>query len=704
MSKIAIVGCQQSGKTVFMASLSDYFRAGQREGQTSWLIPENSDAHKFTEMRNYEMRVQGIWPEATLTNPTSLKWSLRQKDGAKTDIEMLEFSGEVFRAAFREEGTSPQHKEAAENLVSYLIDAEFVVVLVGLNELFRSKEDQTVFEDDIESTWVTRGLIDFVKNNLPPRVGLIIALTQADLYKAELEKFGGAAGVLKSRWPMIYALYPDIPVVAVASVSKTTADGRPAEGYTTEGVLPVMKAYSEFLYGDPSGLISELDDIAGFLKDVSQACPLETIEQKLARHKQLFEDLNKRVTIVDALYDEIIKTHRSLNAEGESIVGALRTILARPVEERLGSSIWDGLRAQFPGFAKTVDAFEADTLAQNKVLQEEKARKEEEDRKAREEEARRLEESARQDEERRRQIELKEKEQQAAAEALRIQKEKSRVASRAFAVRAIIAFLIVLSIGVGIKKWRDSVEQQRLVQIEKARLMEQERKARIESENAVKLAEVRKAEAAQRALEEKNRAEELARKRLEEENRQKELELKKQEEARIAADEEQRKIAAEIEKKRAESERRRAEQQLEQQKLELEVRKLEAERALEDAKARQAEANLNQAKLEAAKEKDRQDAVKANEERRLEAESWFAMLKEDFKSAEANVSITDMQRIVNEIDKSVARLSEQNRMEFARMCYVLGTWYCKSRTILRSPEKGQWYIDYAESLRHGRVY
>ena len=244
MSKIAIVGCQQSGKTVFMASLSDYFRAGQREGQTSWLIPENSDAHKFTEMRNYEMRVQGIWPEATLTSPTSLKWSLRQKDGAKTDIEMLEFSGEVFRAAFREEGSSPQHKEAAEELVSYLIDAEFVVVLVGLNELFRSKEDQAVFEDDIESTWVTRGLIDFVKNNLPPRVGLIIALTQADLYKKELEQFGGAAGVLKSRWPMIYALYPDIPVVAVASVSKTTADGRPAEGYTTEGVLPVMKAYS----------------------------------------------------------------------------------------------------------------------------------------------------------------------------------------------------------------------------------------------------------------------------------------------------------------------------------------------------------------------------------------------------------------------------------------------------------------------------
>ena len=138
MSKIAVVGCQSSGKTVFMAALSDYFRAGQRSDQSSWLIPENSDAHKFTERRNYEMRVQHVWPDATLENPTSLKWSLRQKNGARTDIEMLEFSGEVFRAAFREEGSSPQHKEAAEKLVSYLIDADFIVVLVGLNELYRS--------------------------------------------------------------------------------------------------------------------------------------------------------------------------------------------------------------------------------------------------------------------------------------------------------------------------------------------------------------------------------------------------------------------------------------------------------------------------------------------------------------------------------------------------------------------------------------
>lgn len=79
MSKIAIVGCQQSCKTVFMASLSDYFRVGQRLNQSSRLVPENQEAHKFTEMRNYEMRVKHEWPDATWNTPTSFKWALHVK-------------------------------------------------------------------------------------------------------------------------------------------------------------------------------------------------------------------------------------------------------------------------------------------------------------------------------------------------------------------------------------------------------------------------------------------------------------------------------------------------------------------------------------------------------------------------------------------------------------------------------------------------
>lgn len=680
MSKIAIVGCQQSGKTVFMASLSDYFRAGQREGQTCWLIPENSAAHKFTEMRNYEMRVQGIWPEATLTDPTSLTWSLRQKDGTKTDIEMLEFSGEVFRAAFREEGASPQHKEAAEHLVSYLFDADFVVVLVGLNELFRVEEDQSLLEDDIESTWVTRGLIDFVKKNLPPRVGLVVALTQADLYKSEIERFGGAAGVLKARWPMIYALYPDVPVVAVASVSKTTADGRPAEGYTTEGVLPVMKAYSDFLYGDPRDLIAELDEISGFLENVSQGCEVGTVEQKLERQRQILEELNKRTAIVNALYDDIVQQHRLLNNEGVSMVASLRAILSRPIEERLDSSTWDVLRTQAPHLTKTVDAFEAATLERNKVLQAEKVRKEEAERKAREIEARRLEESARRDEARRRQLELDEKEQRAAAEKLRIQKEQSRVALRAFMIRAVSVFLIILAIGVGVKKWRESAVRQHLAQIEKTRQMERERKARIESENAVALAEVRKAEAARHALEEKNRAEELAQKRLENEKIRRELELKKQMEDRIAAEEERRRVVAENERQRLLLEREKAEEERrleearhkrlaeENRRRQIEIEREVALRKVEEAKQR---------KLEEEKERERLECARKEQERLVE-EAKARKLAEDKANAANLLSrlvatvgegvVVRSKELIDELKPNTNLLSTEEKKLFDEAC------------------------------------
>lgn len=614
MSKIAIVGCQSSGKTVFMASLSDYFRAGQRPDQTCWLIPENSDAHKFTERRNYEMRILHMWPDATLGNPMSLKWSLRQKNGVQTDIEMLEFSGEVFRAAFREEGSSPQHKEAAESLVSYLIDADFVVVLVGMNELFRShNEDRKILEDDIESTWVTRGLIDFVKKNLPPSTGLIVGLTQADLYKNELEKFGGAANVLKARWPMISALYPDIPVVAVASVSKTTADGRPAEGYTTEGVLPVMKAYSEFVYGSPADLIAEMESLAGVIQDVGKAGPIASLEQKLARHRQALDELSAKVTIVDALYDDVIKKHSDINSEASAFVESIRAILAKNVEERQDSKTWDELRARFPSVTGTITAYEADSREQHEKLLADRARKDEAERKAREEEARRMEESAKRDEERRRQLELAERERRAEAEKVRIEQTKAKVEARFFVIRAAAVLVVLCGAAWGVRCYYDN-----------KRNAEIEVRNRIESENAVKLAEVRKAEALSKELAEKNRETELSRKKLEEENKKRELELRRQEAERKAAAEKQRLVDEENARKR----------------IELERKKVEEERALEEEKRKRLEEENRKRQIEVEREaalrkaeEERQHKLAEEVERKRKEEERIAAEKKEAENA-----------------------------------------------------------------------
>jgi hypothetical protein len=700
MSKIAIVGCRASGKTVFMASLADYFRAGQRENQTSWLIPENVEAHKFTEMRNYEMRVKHEWPDTTWQAPTSLKWSLHLQNGTSTDVEMLEFSGEVFRAAFREEEASPQYRAAAETLVDYLIDAKFVVVLVALNELYRDKADQAQFAEDIESTWVTRGLIEFVKKNLPKDVGLLIALTQADLYKEELKELGGAANVLKKKWPMIYALYPDVPVVAVASVSQTTADGRPAEGYTTEGVLPVMKAYSEYLYGSPNEIISELEGIYNFVVNPTKALDLGLLRQKLSRHQTLIDELRNKVTIVDALYDEVISKHQEFNQATFVLCDEVQHLVEFPIEGQQDEKHWNLLREKFPSLTKLVDVYQQESEASYLAVLAEQKRAEEAEQKRREDEEQRLKELAQEEEERKRQLELKEKAQSVAAEEVRLAKERARAVSKLFALRAICIVVILLIVTLGVKMF-----------FEKRREFAVAEKARIESDNFVKYAGVHKAKAEQRTMEEKNRAEELRQKRIEAENRQKELDLRKLEAERKIELERKAAEEAEREKARLAQAQAQAQAQLAQKQIELELKKAEAEKALQEAKMRQSEEETKRLKMQIEKENaERLAQERKNDElEKLSIEAKLALLEKNanqgflelrkrFRSAVTIGDVHDAQNYVEQMEEVRDYLNEENEHQLALVYYDLGVLYMTVPGSQRSYKKANDYLVLSRKL------
>lgn len=125
------------------------------------------------------------------------------------------------------------------------------------------------FERSTEALWVTRGLIEFIRERLPG-AGVVIGLTQADRYRDALAAGGGAAAVFAAHWPRIRAVAPDFPVVEVASVSATDADGRPAEGFRTDGILPAMREFARQTCGDPKRLLSELsaqrDDLDAYLE------------------------------------------------------------------------------------------------------------------------------------------------------------------------------------------------------------------------------------------------------------------------------------------------------------------------------------------------------------------------------------------------------------------------------------------------------
>jgi len=238
--RLAIVGCEASGKTVFMAGLADHYRPETAGGLC--LVPENAEANHFARFQLRQMRALRQWPPAT--NPgqaVEMKWTLRRGERRLAEIDMLEFGGETFRAAFRDPDDKAARKEAEKALFDYLAKADSIAVLVSIKELLRDPGDASLeeFERDTESIWVTRGLLEFVRRNMP-RAGLVVGLTQADRYRRELEEAGGAERLFASRWPAIAAVAHGIPVVAVASVSATDENGNPAEGYSTEGVLAVV--------------------------------------------------------------------------------------------------------------------------------------------------------------------------------------------------------------------------------------------------------------------------------------------------------------------------------------------------------------------------------------------------------------------------------------------------------------------------------
>ena len=286
--RLAVVGCEASGKTVFMAALADYYRPDSANGLC--LVPENSATNRFSRALVRQMRRLRQWPSATNPDKTvEMEWSLRSDGETIANIDMLEFGGETFRAVFRGEGGEKMRKQSEKTLLDYLSAADSVVVLVSIKELLCDPGSVSIeeFERDTEAMWVTRGLLDFVREKLPG-AGVVIGLTQADRYRGELAAAGGAGKLFSSRWPTIASVAHSIPVVEVASVSATDENGNPAEGYSTEGVLPVMRELARQNYGEPSETKAEMTAILE--SDISSASKARKYGAKLtalSRHAAL---------------------------------------------------------------------------------------------------------------------------------------------------------------------------------------------------------------------------------------------------------------------------------------------------------------------------------------------------------------------------------------------------------------------------------
>jgi len=95
MSKIAIVGCDASGKTVLISALSDYYQAGARTDQACIMVPSDATTRKYTDNLHRIMRIDREWPAATndIAGDSTLKWRLLRNGRTLADMEMMDFGG-----------------------------------------------------------------------------------------------------------------------------------------------------------------------------------------------------------------------------------------------------------------------------------------------------------------------------------------------------------------------------------------------------------------------------------------------------------------------------------------------------------------------------------------------------------------------------------------------------------------------------------
>ena len=437
MSKIAIVGCDSSGKTVFISALTEYFKAGQRIGQSCHIRPSNTRTRRYTDGLHYIMRILHKWPEATHSGEDEddllrLVWTMVKDGKPLTEIEMLDYGGEDFREAFQDDGT-PRNNAAAELLVNYIAEADFVVIMASLErmvrgltpEVYRDMENgQEMHDRDYDAQWVTLRLLELVRPKLatnPP--GVVVALTQADKYRDKLVEYGGARGLFESCWADVAAEYPNLNIVDVASVDKLTAGGFPADDYKTNGVLTVMKEFSRYAFGDCDAVVSRLQNLTSHLCNMTMVRTPKDFHEAVVRFESAMKELHDKTAIVQELYKDDFQANERFLARCRLFVESIDETERRPLETQVSADYWNEQLRQFPEMAGTIRGIAGYYQRKAELIRAEEQRKEQARRRAEEERLRQLQI---QEEERRQQARIAEEQRQAALKREEEERERQR--------------------------------------------------------------------------------------------------------------------------------------------------------------------------------------------------------------------------------------------------------------------------------------
>ena len=341
MSKVAIVGVEGSGKTVLMAALGEMY--GQISNDSLYLMPENQAAFAFMTRIPHKMRVERQWPEATaIESMKNLKWTVRVGAEVLTELEMLDYPGEIYRMAFgdREEAEIDSFKEQIHEFLEHLVTADFLIVLLNLKDAM----DVGANARNNETVWLTRGIFDYAKK-LPNIKQRLLVFTQADKYRHLLEGEGGAKALQEEYLPMLSILHPDLECMAISAVDAPETDA-PSANPSADGGLQELMA--QIITASKAGQRAiELYDICQIaaveaMREYSSLIELEQAAQRYTYALDAIGELNAR--IICAIYPGTLDAHLERQNLLEEFLSEVRSVrMFKPASFLSNEKAWSDL-------------------------------------------------------------------------------------------------------------------------------------------------------------------------------------------------------------------------------------------------------------------------------------------------------------------------------------------------------------------------
>jgi hypothetical protein len=250
MAKIAIIGTEGAGKTVFLSVLAMRYRSpASGQAWLEWKTKETQDyvAQAWDTLQNQD------WPPSTPTGTFRLlEWMLHTSDGKSHSLRVFDPAGQDIRAIF--ESAESELTNNQKELKQTLNDADVFLFLVNLREVMDAPTQRQ--KDQIEIP--LKLAVDFVCQR---GASTLLVLTQYDSYE---DLLNDAESSQEDPW--IYAVTRHLPQLfgllstkeaassskvdlhAVAAVSETVpimddagkTHRRPKKDFKSEGLIEVL--------------------------------------------------------------------------------------------------------------------------------------------------------------------------------------------------------------------------------------------------------------------------------------------------------------------------------------------------------------------------------------------------------------------------------------------------------------------------------